>query len=53
MTDVFTMKPIAYIHTDFPTKFGIPRQSGYVPDWKNSKGKSALSFPNSPKRSVS
>ena len=22
--------PIAYIHTDFPTKFGIPRQSGLV-----------------------
>ncbi len=34
MPDVFTMKPIAYIHTDFPTKFGIPRQSGYVPDLK-------------------
>ena len=24
------MKPIAYIHTDFPTKFGIPRQSGII-----------------------
>lgn len=24
------LKPIAYIHTDFPTKFGIPRQSGLV-----------------------
>lgn len=23
-----TLKTIAYIHTDFPTKFGIPRQSG-------------------------
>lgn len=22
------MKPIAYIHTEFPSKFGIPRQSG-------------------------
>lgn len=22
------IKPIAYIHTDFPEKFGIPRQSG-------------------------
>lgn len=26
------MEPIAQIHTDFPTKFGIPRQSGVVPD---------------------
>lgn len=26
------MKPIAHIRTDFPTKFGIPRQSGLVPD---------------------
>lgn len=25
-----TMKPIARIHTDFPDKFGIPRQSGLV-----------------------
>lgn len=24
------MKSIAYIHTDFPEKFGIPRQSGLV-----------------------
>ena len=24
------MKPIARIHTDFPTKFGIPRQSGII-----------------------
>ncbi|MFR3386873.1 MAG: hypothetical protein ACLTST_11155 [Lachnospiraceae bacterium] len=23
-------KPIAYIRSDFPTKFGIPRQSGLV-----------------------
>lgn len=26
------MKPIAHIHTDFPEKFGIPRQAGLVPD---------------------
>ena len=25
------MKTIAYIETDFPTKFGIPRQSGIIP----------------------
>ena len=25
-----TIKPIAYMHSDFPTKFGIPRQSGLV-----------------------
>ncbi|MBC8571453.1 tRNA (N6-threonylcarbamoyladenosine(37)-N6)-methyltransferase TrmO [Zongyangia hominis] len=24
------MQPIAHIHTDFPTKFGIPRQSGLI-----------------------
>lgn len=28
------MKIIAHIHTDFPEKFGIPRQSGLVPDLK-------------------
>ena len=22
------IEPIAHIHTDFPTKFGVPRQSG-------------------------
>ena len=26
------MKIIGYIHTDFPEKFGIPRQSGLVPE---------------------
>ena len=26
------IKPIAYIHTDFNEKFGIPRQSGRVPE---------------------
>ncbi len=28
------MKVIAYIYTDFPEKFGIPRQSGLVPELK-------------------
>ena len=28
------MKPIAHIHTFFPEKFGIPRQSGLVPELK-------------------
>lgn len=27
-----TMKPIAHIESDFPEKFGIPRQSGIVPE---------------------
>ena len=27
----YPMKIIAHIHTDFPTKFGTPRQSGLVP----------------------
>ena len=26
----YTLHPIAHIHTDFPKKFGIPRQSGLV-----------------------
>lgn len=28
------MKIIGYIHTDFPSKFGIPRQSGLIPELK-------------------
>lgn len=32
MNDGLTLKKIAHIHTDFPTKFGIPRQSGLVPE---------------------
>ena len=31
MKDLFTVKPIAYIQTDFKEKFGIPRQSGRAP----------------------
>ncbi len=30
MADVLTVKPIAYMQSDFPQKFGIPRQSGLV-----------------------
>ena len=26
------ISPIAIIHTDFPSKFGIPRQSSLAPD---------------------
>ncbi len=28
----WTMHPVAHIETDFPQKFGIPRQSGLVPE---------------------
>lgn len=31
MKNEFTVKPIAYISTDFKEKFGIPRQSGRAP----------------------
>ena len=27
--------PIARIHSDFPGKFGIPRQSGLVPELRS------------------
>jgi len=30
----FTLRVIAHVHTDFPTKFGIPRQSGLIEDLK-------------------
>lgn len=30
----YTMKVIARIHSEFPDKFGIPRQSGVIPDLK-------------------
>ena len=30
MDHSITMEPIAHIHTDFGTKFGVPRQSGLV-----------------------
>lgn len=29
-THLLTLKPIGHIHTDFPEKFGIPRQSGLI-----------------------
>lgn len=31
MAESIPMKIIARIHSDFPTKFGIPRQSGLAP----------------------
>lgn len=30
------LEVIAYIHTDFPEKFGVPRQSGLVPELKGT-----------------
>lgn len=30
MSEKFEIEPVAHIKTDFPTKFGIPRQSGVV-----------------------
>ena len=30
------IRPVAVIHTDFPTKFGIPRQAGIVPELKGT-----------------
>ena len=48
MDDTFTMAPVAHIRSDFPTKFGIPRQSGLVeslrasvvfaPEYRNPTG---------------
>ena len=35
MPEEIRMKIIARIHSDFPTKFGIPRQSGLVEDLKS------------------
>lgn len=32
MNQELIIRPIAYIHTDFKEKFGIPRQSGRVPE---------------------
>ncbi len=29
--DTFTLRPVAYMESCFPTKFGIPRQSGLAP----------------------
>ena len=30
MSGELTLRPIGHIHTEFPEKFGIPRQSGLV-----------------------
>lgn len=32
MSTEYNMRPIAKIYTDFPEKFGLPRQSGLVPE---------------------
>lgn len=34
-SDMKEIEPIAYIRSDFPTKFGIPRQSGLVPNLRS------------------
>ena len=32
----YTIKPIAHMKSDFPTKFGIPRQSGLVDELRST-----------------
>lgn len=36
MSEEFLVHPIAHIHSDFPEKFGIPRQSGIVEELKST-----------------
>ncbi len=36
MIDSYTLKVIAHIHSDFKTKFGIPRQSGIVDELQST-----------------
>ena len=31
----YTIRPIAHIESDLPTKFGLPRQSGLVPQLRS------------------
>ena len=35
MNETFTLRVVARIHSDFTTKFGIPRQSGLVPEQRS------------------
>ena len=36
VAEEIAMKVIARIHTDFPEKFGIPRQSGLIEELKST-----------------
>lgn len=36
MSDEFSVRAVAHIHSDFPEKFGIPRQSGIVEELKST-----------------
>ena len=36
MAEQHTLRVIARIHSDFPTKFGIPRQSGLVEELRSA-----------------
>lgn len=36
MSEKFTVRAIAHIHSDFPEKFGIPRQSGIIQELKST-----------------
>ena len=40
--EAMTLKVIAHIHTAFPTKFGIPRQSGLVEELRGEIARRAL-----------
>ena len=35
MEEACVLRPIAHVHSEFPGKFGIPRQSGVVPELRS------------------
>ena len=35
MEEICVLRPIAHVHSEFPGKFGIPRQSGVVPELRS------------------
>ena len=35
MEETCVLRPIAHVHSEFPGKFGIPRQSGVVPELRS------------------
>ena len=40
-----TIEPVAIMHTGFGEKFGIPRQSGLVPEAASQIGRANVSTP--------
>mgnify|MGYP000159808190 CR=1 FL=1 len=52
MEETCVLRPIAHVHSEFPGKFGIPRQSGVVPELRSELIFTPVAWPDFDERAL-